>query len=465
MGDRRAAIQMFNEGIQQANAARTGSKDFNLAYQLLSSSVLNDDTFSMGWSELGSTLCDAQQSAAAIAAHRLALELPPTGQIGDLDQAHRTRSLVELGHRLQMSGRETEGRPYILEAIDLDPNHPQAWCCLSLCQSIAGEHEDAMASARRAHELAPDNATFEFALALAFMYLGNYRDGFRHMESRFRYKLKHFLSYPYPQWKGEPGKTVYLVTDQGLGDALSFARYLPAAAKQSKFLYVCVQKELVRLLKSSFQTIPNIDIFPVGTPFPPADCWSTFPSIPAALDMSEEEIRNTPNVPAPWFNVGTQWKSPDRKLHIGVSWKGSPASDIAEQKSFPIELLLELYRVPGVCLYSLQVGPDVAELHNKHMAALIRDLSPYINDAADSAAIIRQLDLVVTVESFLGHLAGSCNVDCWIPYGARARDYRAGHDGSKPLWYPKHRFFKQGQNEQWSDVFDRIVEALRWRVK
>lgn len=465
MGDRRSAITLYNEGIRQAQEARTGSKNFSLAYQLLSSSVLNDDTFSMGWSELGSTLCDAQQSAAAIAAHRLALELPPTGEIGDLDQTHRIRSLVEIGHRLQMSGREKEGRPYILQAIELAPDHPQAYCCLSLCQSISGEHEAALVSAKKAHELAPDNATFEFALALAYMYLGNYRDGFRHIESRFRYRLHHFLSYPYPQWKGEPGKKVYLVTDQGLGDALSFARYIPAAAKVSKFLYVCVQKELVRLLKASFQNISNIDIVPVGTPFPPADCWTTFPSIPSALDMSEEDIRNTPNVPIPPFSVGMNWKSPDRKIHIGVSWKGSPASDIAELKNFPIEELLRLYEIPGVCLYSLQVGPDVAELHNKHCAALIRDLSPYINDAADSAAIVRQMDLVVTVESFLGHLAGACDVETFIPYGARARDYRAGHDGSKPLWYPKHRFFKQGDREQWSDVFGRIVEALRWRVK
>ncbi len=465
MGDRRSAILLFNDGIRQAHEAREGSKNFSLAYQLLSSSVLNDDNFSMGWSELGSTLCDAQQGAAAIAAHRLALQLPPTGEIGDIDQAHRIRSLVELGHRLQMSGREEEGRPYILEALTLDPNHPQAWCCLSLCQSIAGEHEAALESAKRAHELVPDNATFEFALALAYMYLGNYRDGFRHIESRFRYKLKHFLSFPYPQWKGEPGKKVYMVTDQGLGDAISFARYLPAAARASKFLYVVVQKELVRMLRASFQHIPNIDIVPVGTPFPPADCWSTFPSIPSALDMSEDEIRSTPNVPIPKFSVGMNWKSPDRRFHIGVSWKGSPASDIANEKNFPIEELLRLYEVPGVCIYSLQVGHDVAELHNKHCAALIRDLSPYINDAADSAAIIRQLDLIVTVESFLGHLAGACDVPCWIPYGARARDYRAGHYGSKPLWYDQHRFFKQGMSEPWSAVFDRIIEALRWRVK
>lgn len=464
MGDRRSAIEMYNQGIQQAQAAREGSKNFSLAYQLLSSSVLNDDTFAMGFSELGSTLCDAQQSAAAIAAHRLALEQAPTGDIGDLDETHRIRSLVELGHRLQMSGREKEGRPYILQALDLDQNHPQAWCCLSLCQSISGEHEAALASAKMAHKLDPQNATFEFALALAFMYLGNYRDGFKHIESRFRYKLKHFLSYPYPKWNGEEGKKVYLVTDQGLGDALSFARYIPAAAKRSKFLYVCVQKELVRILKASFQNIPNIDIIPVGTPFPPADCWTTFPSVPTALDMSEEEIRSTPNVAIPKFSVGMQWKSPDRKLHIGVSWKGSPASDIAAEKNFPIEDLLRLYEVPGVCLYSLQVGPDVAELHNKHMAALIRDLSPYINDAADSAAIIRQLDMVITVESFLGHLAGACDVPCWIPYGPR--DYRAGHDGSKPLWYEKtHRFFKKCQNEQWDAVFDRIIAALRWRMK
>lgn len=466
MGDRRVAILQFNDAVRQNQGAKSGAGgDVNLAYQLHSSAVMADDTFGMGWHELGNVVGDLSHSAASIAAHRRALELPDGETPGDLNPAARAKSLVNLGHRLHVLGRNEEGMRAILQAIQMDNRIPQAWCCLSLCLSIEGKHERAVAAARRGLDLEPDNATIETALALALMFNGNMRDGLKHYEARFRYKLRHFLSFPYPQWHGEEGKTVWLVADQGLGDTLSFARFVPQAAARAKFLYLGVQKELVRLFRASFQRIPNIEIIPMPAPFPPADCWATFVSLPTALGLSEDEIRNCPHIDVPQFSVGMNWKSPDRRFHIGVAWRGSTLSDIDHHRSFPVEHLLRLYEVPGVQLYSLQVGEKANELHQAGAAALIRDLSPFINDVADTTAIIRNLDLIVTVESALGHVASACEAQCWIPYSRLGRDYRASADGTAPIWSPRHRFFRQHENRQWDDVFTDIVDALREKVK
>jgi len=465
MGDRKAAIEQFNAAAGPSDMAKAGKGDWQLPYQLYSSACMNDD-FGMGWHMLGSTLDDMQISAAAMAAHRRALELPEGNIPGDMGPKERAKSMVQLAYRLYVLGRIDEADRVIATAIKMDGRIPQAYCVRSLILSMQGEHLLACENARHGLEMEPDNATIETALGLALMFRGDLAEGLKHFEARYRYKLRHFLTFPYPQWHGESGKTVFLVADQGLGDTLSFSRFVARAAKRCKFLYVGAQKELVRLFKASFQHIPNIEIIPpMATGWPPADCWTAFVSLPTALGLSQDEIVNAKNIVIPQFTVPMSWKSPDRKIHIGVAWAGSMASDIAHHKSFAVENLLRLYEIPGVQLYSLQCDDKKEELHRAGCAALIRDLSPFINDVADTTAILRHLDLVVTVESALGHIAGHCGKRTIIPYSALGQDYRIGRDGENIIWYGKHSVVKQKLDEPWSLTFDRVVEAVREAVR
>jgi len=256
------------------------------------------------------------------------------------------------------------------------------------------------------------------------------------------------------------------VADQGIGDTLSFSRFVPAAAARCKFIHMAVQPELARLFRASFQNLTNINIVP--TPpngFPAADCWSTFVGLPTALGLTNQEIKDAPNIAVPPFHIGTKWKSPDRRLHIGVAWSGSPANDIDSHRSFSVTNLLEIYRVPGVQLYSLQVGPRAKDLHDAGCAALIWDLAPQIHgEVANTVAIIRELDLVITCESALGHIAGMMGVECWVAASYRGRDYRLG-DGTRPvLWNPNHRVFMRGKDCAWKPVFDAMVDELWERM-
>ena len=466
MGDRKSAILSFNQAAAPADLARQGKGDWTLPYQLYSSACMNDDTMSLAWATLGGTLDDTQLPAAALAAHRRAIELPPGNIAGDMNDKDRARSMVQIAYRLYVLGRIDDAWEAIAAAFRLDDKMPQGWCVLSLIASISGDHTRAVSASRQGLELDPTNATIETALGLNLLFKGDLAEGLRHFEARYRYKLKHFLTFPYPQWHGEAGQTVFLVADQGLGDTLSFARFLPAAAKRCKFLYVGAQKELVRLFKASFQHIPNIEIIPpMATGWPPADAWTTFVSLPTALGLDDNGIKNAPGIMIPQFTVPMSWKSPDRKHHIGVAWSGSALSDINEHKSFPVENLLRLYEIPGVQLYSLQMDDKRNDLHAAGCAALIRDLSPFINDVADTTAIIRELDLVVTLESALGHIAGACGKRTIIPYSALGHDYRLGRDGENIIWYPGHSVVKQKINEPWPVTFDRVVEAVREELK
>jgi tetratricopeptide (TPR) repeat protein len=461
MGDRKAAILQFNSAIAPSQAAREGKADWQLPYQFYSSACMNDDTMSLAWHELGNTLCDMSLTPAALAAHRIAVEFPDGELPGDIRAKERAKSMVQIAYRLNALGRLEEADEAIEKALGLDET-AQAWLVRSLISSAKCNHADAVVAGRHALSLDPSNATIETALGLSLMFKGELAEGLKHFEARFRYKLKHFLNFPYPQWHGHPGKTVFLVADQGLGDTMSFARFLPETAERCKFMYVGAQKELVRLFKASFQHIPNIEIIPpMATGWPPCDYWTTFVSLPTALGLDDKRIRNTKNITIPQFTVPMSWKSPDRKYHIGVAWSGSPIGDINHLKSFPVENLLRLYEIPGVQLYSLQCDAAYAQLHTAGCAALIRDLSPFINDVADTTAILKHMDLVVTVESALGHISGACGKRTIIPYSALGSDYRLGRDGENIIWYSRHSVVKQKRDEPWALTFDRVVETVR----
>jgi hypothetical protein len=117
-----------------------------------------------------------------------------------------------------------------------------------------------------------------------------------------------------------------------------------------------------------------------------------------------------------------------------------------------------------VALYSLQVGERVADLHAAGMAALTRDLSPWLRDAQDTASVVRELDLVISIESFVAHLCGALGKECWVLLSHRGGDWRCGRTGDRPLWYDRTRLFRQGADGEWGPVFERVVAALGERV-
>ncbi len=445
------------------------------AYSLFSSCVTADPTWGEAWYNLGNVNSDLNMIPAAITAWRRGLAC-------DLDTPLRAKMLCNLGWRTHHIGNQQDALAYLIKAGYLDNTLCNVPLNKSMVYGVLGDSEETVRQARLAYDmtlktirtdLEPDdpqivrgeaNPVYEMGLAFALLFNGNYREGFEHFEIRFKYKLHQYLHYPYPKWRGEPDKTVYLVADQGLGDTLSFARFVPLAAKRAKFMHMIVQSELMRTFTDAFAAIPNINLIPMAAPFVPADAWSTFVSLPYALGLTDEEIRTTPQIEMPRYTMRTDWMVPDAKFHIGIAYAGSPLNEIDKHRNIPVAHFLDLYRVPEVQLYSLQVGERAKDIHDQGCVGLIRDLNPYIRDVADTVSILRDLDLVICCESALGHICAAANREAWIPYSYLGKDYRLGHRGDKLLWTPKHKIFRQGSDQDWKSVFSAIAEALEERV-
>lgn len=446
---RNHAIALYNQAVLSVQ------NDKNLAYRLYCSSVEVDPTLRNGWLQVGLADADMNLLPAAAAAFRRALEL----------EGRDPKTLIDLGHRLYHMGRIREARKMTERALEIDPGNGFGWCNLSLIESIAGNIKKSLSLARRAFEIDKD-PIIEMSLAFALLHAGEYADGLKHLESRFPYALPQYLEYPWPQWRGDDlkGKILFIQSEQGMGDSLSFMRFLPPIAERAQQIIFATQPELLPLAQVMLAPWPNITLIPLPCPFPAADFWSTPMCLPRWLGLSDQEIADTPGIPIPETRLPTPWKARGRDYHIGICWTGSAGNKINKWRSVPVEDFLELYRVSGIQLYSLQIGDRSGDLHQAGAAPLIKDLSPYVRDCFDSIGLIRELDLIICVETALGHLAGAIDKECWILYGYHGGDWRIGRSEGGSLWYPKHRIFKQDEGAQWGPVINRVVEALRQRV-
>ena len=452
---REEAVHFFN------TALAVQRQDPGHAYRLFTSSVMVDQTFTEGWAAVSNANGDMGLLPASVAASRRALEAEP----GNVSM------MVNLGHRLYHLGKVDEARVWTERALSVEPNNPFGLCNLSLIQTTGGQTDEAVLSASRAYGIDP-SPIHEFALAMALLNNEQWAEGFKHFESKFKYRLQqyqNYLNFPYPMWKGEDltGKTLLIVAEQGLGDTLSFLRFI-SSCPNTGLIKLQVQPELVAFVATALVwPCPHIEVGPLEQILPQADYWVSIPSLPFALGLSDQEIieAQSPKYPYTSLAATVPWKTPSRKLHVGIAWAGSAQNDIDKWRSFTLDHMLEFARVPGIQLYSLQVGPRASDIHACGAQSMVKDLSPYIRSVADTASIMRDLDLVITVESAPRHIAGLLGVETWVPYPHfGAGDYRCGRRRESPLWDPKTKLYRQGRDGQWPPVFERIVNDLMKRV-
>jgi tetratricopeptide (TPR) repeat protein len=467
VGNRAQAQNLLTKGEE---SARDKSQPTNMdhAYQLMSSACYADPMWSEAFYANGCNASDLERPHASVALFRRALECEFPSD------THKAKALTNLAWGLTKIGRHQEAVPFLHQAIDLDGRLQLPWMILSLCHTSFGDTKTAVGCANKCVDLTkkhnPDDvmaqATAEFALAFALLFDGQYALGLKHFESRFQHRLHNFLRYPYPKWRGERDKTLFLVADQGLGDTLSYSRFVRAASSRCSYIHLCVQSELRRVFEHAFRDLSNINFMPSPSNFPgDADVWSTFVSLPFALGLTDEQIINAPPIDMLCPPMAPTWKVSDRKLHIGIAWSGSPMNDIDKHRNIPIHHFLELHRVEGVQLYGLQMDARKDQLGLWGCAPLIRDLSGYARDIADTVSILNHLDLVISVESALGHICSMAQKEHWTPYSHLGRDYRYGvRETSQRLWMPKVRVFQQADDCRWEPVFDRIVAALQEKV-
>ncbi len=458
MGNRAAAEQFYQAGEQAAQNNRDSSAGLTQAYGNFIAAAFVDPTWGQAHYAVGNNACDLNMPHAAIAAYRRALEC-------ENSPANLARIYCNLGWQLHVVGRTQEAYEHCMKSLEYDDKIAFTWLNLSIIHYILNQTETAVSCAMKAHEMLPDDPHSHIALAFSMMHNRQFAEGLRWFEARFRYKLHQYLSFPFTRWRGEANKTIFVAADQGLGDTLSFMRFVPRAASRSKFLHLCVQPEMIRLCGEMFGHIRNIGIMPLGTPFPAYDHWTTFVSLPTALGLNDEEIVGQEHVAYNPPKVAGAWKVPDRKLHVGIAWSGSALNDINKYRSIPLYHFLDLQRVPGIQLYSLQKDAKKQDLYDIGASSVVRDLSGYISDVVDTLSFMRELDLVIACESAVPHMAALAGRECWVPYSKLGKDFRIGIDGTKAIWTPRARYFLQEEDGAWGPVFDRMVSDLFFEVK
>ena len=456
MGNRQQAMAFHDQAVKNV-ADKSNAQHLTSAYQLFSSACLTDPTWHHAWYQAGNNASDLNLLEASVACWRIAADTAKTDE-------EKAKTLVNLSWRLHSLCRSYEAVEAGNEAIRIMPSLTLGYINLALIHSLLCNHETMMQAALKGFEMEPDNSNAEAALSFAYLFNGNYELGFKHFECRFKWRLHQFLQYPYPKWSGEPGKTVAVFADQGLGDTLSFARFVERAAKRAKFLHLYIQPALYWQFHDAFLHLKNINLLPAPQQFPAADYWTTFVSLPFALGLTNDEVQGQAQIRPSLRPISSAWKVPDKKLHIGIAWSGSALNDINKFRNIPVTQFFELYRVPGVQLYSLQKDENNKEMHEQGGAPLIRDLTPFINDVVDTVSLMQHLDMIICCESALGHIAALAGKECWIPYSYGGRDYRIGLAGEHLMWTPKHRIFRQQYGETWTPVFEKIIEALMEKV-
>lgn len=451
MGDRRAAEQFYAIG-EQAAQNRGNSAALTQAYQNFISAAYIDPTWGQAHYQVGNNACDLKMAHTAVAAYRRSLECENSDE-------NAARIYCNLAYQLHTIGHTHDAFKAATRSSELDPSLALNWVNLSIIHYTLNDTKAAVECARKANELQPDDPTIMVALAFSLMHDRQFAEGLKYFEERFRYRLHQYLVFPFTRWRGEPNKTIFIAADQGLGDTLSFARFVERAAKKSKYVHLCVQPELMRLFDYAFMHLKNVNLMPLGSPFPAYDHWTTFVSLPFAMGLTDDEIINQPHIVADVPPVRADWLVPDRKFHVGIAWSGSKLNDINHHRSIDLRHFLELARVPGIQLYSLQKDDRRQDLFDTGASAVVRDLAGYISDVSDTVGVMKHLDLVISCESACAHIAALADKPCWVPYSRLGKDFRIGIDGTKAIWTPKHRFFVQTE-DNWDQVFRDIVHAL-----
>jgi len=388
---------------------------------------------------------------AAIEEYEQALQLTP-------DYAAAHNNLANVLHRLR---RHQEATVHYEAALRLDPNYPEAWYGLGNVALYVGQVQEAEACYRECLARKPGFASAHFNLSLALLLAGDYAAGWPEYEWRWQCAdgigliTRQFAS---PPWDGTPapGATLLVHAEQGFGDTLQFVRYLRLARPRVGKLILQCQPELHRLLR----TFPEADEVVAEDAKPPRAGFH-------APLLSLPHLTGTPLLPAtvpylqadPALAAAWQARLAGPALKVGLAWAGRPLNARDYQRSMALSLFAPLLGLRGVRWFALQKGEAEAQIEQLPNESAITNLAPQLEDFADTAAAVSQLDLVVTVDSAVAHLAGALGRPVWtlLP---KVPNWRWGLTGDATPWYSTMRLFRQRTEGDWPGVIDDLAREL-----
>lgn len=384
----------------------------------------------------------------------------------DLDPKY-LEAYVDLGVLLQRLGKLDECTEVYHRILDLKPDHALTYYNLGTVYKAQHRLEQAAENYQRAIQLQPDFADAHFSYAMVLLVRGDFARGWAEYEWRWGCDGWVEKKFNRPKWDGSElnGGTILLHSEQGFGDTIQFIRYASLVKKRGGRVLVLCQPELRRLV-ATCEGIEEVITLAPGSPLPHFDVHLPLLSLPAIFRTDLQSIpSHIPYLHVPEGYNGTVldvcFSGCRRGLKVGIVWAGNPSHVADRQRSCTLEDFGRLAEIPGVNLFSLQKGASVADLARvERRGTMIRDLGSSLRDFLDTAAALLRLDLVITIDTSVAHLAGALGRPVWVllPY---IPDWRWLLTRENSPWYPSMRLFRQSASREWDSVFDKLRQLLR----
>jgi tetratricopeptide (TPR) repeat protein len=351
-----------------------------------------------------------------------------------------------------------------LRHIALNPKDAGALHNLGNIYADLGRNDEALASFGRALALEPGRAETHFARAFVLLLCGDYAAGWE--EYAWRWRIDAFNAparrFAQPMWNGSAftGGSVLLHGESGLGDTLHFLRYAPLVAQRCGSVVLECQPQLEPLLRG----MANVQVIAQGAPLPPFVAHAPLIELPRIFGTTLATIP----WPGPYVHADearmAQWRallpqSRKPRMRIGLAWTGSPHNMNNRKRSLTLSALAPLAQLAGAQFFSLQKGEGAEQASAPPRGMELVDLTARIADFADTAALVGVLDLVITIDTAVAHLAGAMGAPTWVLL-AHSPDWRYHVGRSDNPWYPSQRLFRQPQGGDWDSVVNDVVAEL-----
>lgn len=441
----REAVRLFNNAAQMHRDGKLSE-----AIETYGKSLLLNPKQSDVYNNMGVALRSSQKLEAAVACYRRSLVLKP----------NNPGVYSNMGNALRELGRLEVALASHQQAVRLAPRSTEAYYNLGLVLRDLGQTDAALSCLEKAIALNENHVDCQWDRALTLLEMGRLEEGFEAYESRWQLDRSPPREFDKPRWDGSElkGKTVLVHHEQGFGDMIQFARYLPMIKARGGQVVVEVQPELARLM-GSVEGVSKV--FNRGQTPPKFDFYIPMMSLPHVFGTNMENIPADVPYVGPLDPSAVQLPSSlGRIKRVGISWAGRPTHRNDTNRSSGFKHFIEILGLPGMSVFSLQKGGASANIKEYGCEALVTDLGERIRDFSDTAAVIGQLDLVITVDTALAHLAGAMGKPVWVavPF---APDWRWMRDIETSPWYPSMRLFRQKRYGAWEGVFGDIRRALR----
>lgn len=404
-----------------------------------------------GWAQLAMCLIEQGRYRAAAACAQEALR----------HRANHPQALNNLGAALMELGAAEEAARYFREAVALKPDLADAHYNLGNVYREAKDPAGALACYEEALRLEPGHAKARWNRALTWLCSGDWERGFEEFEWRWKMpflKPRHFAQ---PLWDGAPleGRTILLYAEQGLGDVIHFVRFAAQVKARGGRVLVESPRALLGLLASA----PGIDgLVASGDVLPPFDVQAPLMSLPRILAIRPD------TVPAavPYLEADPARRAAWRRrfdalpgLRVGLVWAGNPQHAHDRRRSLALDAFRPLGTTRGVSFVGLQYGPRSCQGLAPPEGLELLHVGPELGDFGEAAAALAALDLVISVDTAMAHLAGALGIPVWVLV-AFVPDWRWGLDGDSTPWYPTMRLFRQNRPGDWAGVMERVAAAL-----